>query len=241
MSTTLTSAQKRNKVLAAISCREKKNTYTQGVNRTKVGSGFGDCSSTMQYAYKTALGIDIGSYTEAQIKSSTSSKVSLTIKNGVPTDTSKLRVGDLFFFRGDNDARYEGVGHVEMYAGNGKLYGHGSGIGPTYKDMKTYCTQRYNTKSTTKLVNKGLICVKRVIQDDTSSSSTTKTTTSTTKTTTTTTKTTSTTTASTYTVKKNDTLSSIAKKYNTTVAKLVSLNNIKNPNIIKVGQVLKLK
>ncbi|WP_260288501.1 glycoside hydrolase family 25 protein [Peribacillus aracenensis] len=43
----------------------------------------------------------------------------------------------------------------------------------------------------------------------------------------------------TYTVKKNDTLSLIAKKYNTTVKALVSLNGIKNPDKINIG--LKLK
>ena len=42
----------------------------------------------------------------------------------------------------------------------------------------------------------------------------------------------------TYTVKKGDTLSGIAKKYGTTVSKLASLNNIKNVNLIYVGQVL---
>ena len=41
-----------------------------------------------------------------------------------------------------------------------------------------------------------------------------------------------------YTVKKGDTLSGIAKKYKTTVAKLVQANNIKRPNRIYVGQVL---
>lgn len=44
----------------------------------------------------------------------------------------------------------------------------------------------------------------------------------------------------TYTVKSGDTLSGIAKKYNTTVDKLVTLNNIKNKNLIYVGQVIKL-
>jgi len=44
-----------------------------------------------------------------------------------------------------------------------------------------------------------------------------------------------------YTVKKGDTLSGIALKFGTTVAKLQSLNNIKNPNLIHVGQVLKTK
>ena len=41
-----------------------------------------------------------------------------------------------------------------------------------------------------------------------------------------------------YTVVKGDTLTKIAKDYNTTVAKLVELNNIKNPDYIVVGQVL---
>lgn len=44
-----------------------------------------------------------------------------------------------------------------------------------------------------------------------------------------------------YTVVKGDTLRSIAKKFNTTVAKLVSLNNIQNPDHIVVGQKLRLK
>lgn len=44
----------------------------------------------------------------------------------------------------------------------------------------------------------------------------------------------------TYTVKKGDTLSHIAVRYNTTVNNLVKLNNISNPNYIVVGQVLKL-
>ena len=42
----------------------------------------------------------------------------------------------------------------------------------------------------------------------------------------------------TYTVKKGDTLSAIAKKYGTTVNNLVKLNNIKNANLIYVGQKL---
>lgn len=45
----------------------------------------------------------------------------------------------------------------------------------------------------------------------------------------------------TYTVKRGDTLSKIALKFNTTVDELVSLNNIKNKNLIYIGQVLKIK
>lgn len=44
-----------------------------------------------------------------------------------------------------------------------------------------------------------------------------------------------------YTVKAGDTLSKIAKAYNTTVAKLVKLNNIDNPNLIYTGDKLRVK
>ena len=44
-----------------------------------------------------------------------------------------------------------------------------------------------------------------------------------------------------YTVKRGDNLTKIAKKYSTSVAKLVSLNTIKNPNLIYVGQKLRVK
>lgn len=49
-----------------------------------------------------------------------------------------------------------------------------------------------------------------------------------------------TTTAKTYTVKSGDNLTKIANKFGTTVQVLVDLNNIKNKNLIYVGQVLKL-
>lgn len=44
-----------------------------------------------------------------------------------------------------------------------------------------------------------------------------------------------------YQVLAGDTLSSIANKFNTTVEELVSINNIINPNLILVGQILKLR
>ena len=44
-----------------------------------------------------------------------------------------------------------------------------------------------------------------------------------------------------YTVKSGDTLSYIAYRYNTTVDKLVSLNNIKNRDLIYVGQRIRVK
>lgn len=44
----------------------------------------------------------------------------------------------------------------------------------------------------------------------------------------------------TYTVKSGDTLSAIASKYGTTYQKLAEYNSISNPNIISVGQVIKI-
>ena len=46
--------------------------------------------------------------------------------------------------------------------------------------------------------------------------------------------------ATTYKVLRGDTLTRIAAQYNTTVAKLVEINGIKNANLINVGQVLKI-
>lgn len=47
-------------------------------------------------------------------------------------------------------------------------------------------------------------------------------------------------TATYYTVKRGDTLSSIAKRYGVTVAYLTQLNGIKNPNKIQIGQKIKI-
>lgn len=44
-----------------------------------------------------------------------------------------------------------------------------------------------------------------------------------------------------YVVQKGDTLSKIASKYGTTYQAIAKLNGIKNPNLIKVGQKLKIK
>lgn len=44
-----------------------------------------------------------------------------------------------------------------------------------------------------------------------------------------------------YTVKSGDTLFFIAQKYGTTIQKLVTLNGIKDPNLIYVGQILRVR
>ena len=162
----MTAQEKRNQLVNSALTRKLKNQYSQDVNkRTLIEKGYGDCSGTTWYWYKKLFNMNIGTNTEAQINSKLGKRVALTITNGIP-DESKMRKGDLMYFRGTNNARTEGVGHVEMYIGNGQCFGHGSGIGGTVKNMRDYCRMRYNQKSTAKLKNKGLICVIRFIPDD---------------------------------------------------------------------------
>lgn len=101
-----------------------------------------------------------------------------------------------------------------------------SAIALKYNTTATNLIKWNNLKSDVIYVNQTLIVTK-----------TTSTTKKTTKSTTT--KSTSTSSASTYTVKNGDFLYSIATKYNMTVDKLRSLNNLKT-NIIYVGQKLKV-
>ena len=162
----MTAQEKRNQLVNSALTRKLKNQYSQDVNkRTLIEKGYGDCSGTTWYWYKKLFNMNIGTNTEAQINSKLGKRVALTITNGIP-DESKMRKGDLMYFRGTNNARTEGVGHVEMYIGNGQCFGHGSGLGGTVKNMRDYCRMRYSQKSTAKLKNKGLICVIRFIPDD---------------------------------------------------------------------------
>lgn len=162
----MTADAKRKLVVQGALSRKGKNTYTQHYEkRYLVDSGWGDCSSTLRHWFKKLLNIDIGLNTEAQIKSKLGKVVDLKITNGIP-DESKMKIGDCLYFRGKNNNRYLGTGHVEMYIGNGQIFGHGSGKGGTVKNMKDYCTKRQNTKSTAKLKNTGLIAVVRFIEDD---------------------------------------------------------------------------
>ena len=163
----MTNREKRIAVVEKVISREGKNTYTQGSKRTQVSNGYSDCSSLQQWAYKQILGIDIGDNTEAQMLSKNMSRVDLKIMNGIP-DESKMLLGDLLYFRGtDTERKKTGyVGHVEMYVGNGQLSGHGSGTGPTRKNMVEYCKSRQNRIVDAPIYNRGLICVKRVIPID---------------------------------------------------------------------------
>ena len=134
--------------------REGKNQYTQSSKRTQVDNGFSDCSSLQQRAYHE-IGTEIGSYTGAQILKGTWVQL-----GGTLPDESKMQIGDeLFFATNYDNGRPYNVGHIEMYVGNGQISGHGSGTGPTRKDMLAYCKQR-------NAAGKPFIGVKRYIEND---------------------------------------------------------------------------
>jgi cell wall-associated NlpC family hydrolase len=153
-------------IVDAALTRKGKNIYSQDMNkRYMIENGYGDCSATVRHWIKKITGKDIGLNTEAQIKSKLGRIIEMKIINGIP-DESKMQLGDCLYFRGKNDVRYLGTGHVEMYIGNGQCFGHGSGIGGTIKNMKAYCAKRQATKSTAKLKNTGLIAVVRFIEDE---------------------------------------------------------------------------
>ena len=133
----MTAAQKRTAVVNAVKSREMKNQYTNGDRRTDVAHGWSDCSSLVWWAYKQ-IGMEIGGYTGDQIM-----KGSWVTKGGKYPDVSKMLPGDLVFFRDKNyNGRPYNDGHVEMYIGGQSLMGHGSGIGPKVKDLKSYCNDR---------------------------------------------------------------------------------------------------
>ena len=94
--------------------------------------GYGDCSSTVQWAYQKVLGVDPGSYTGAQEVD----EDTYTVTNST-ADESKMQLGDIILKNG----------HVEMYYGDGRMIGHGGGSdgktpGPTIKSLGS--TPPYN-------------------------------------------------------------------------------------------------
>jgi len=155
-----------------------RNLYSQDTTKRECaftphtdGKYYSDCSSSIRLAYKKAdIGLSyIGGNTAGMYNSTLGSIMDITVVNGVPTNPAQLRVGDILLFAGMDSCRPLCIGHVEMvYSISGvsvTLCGHGSGP-PSFKDMATYCKSRYNAKTGTTKGNKGLVCVKRYVQDD---------------------------------------------------------------------------
>lgn len=147
-----TATEKRAAAVRYMEERCKMNEYTQGGKRTyffgypdnTVGNtsqkGFSDCSAAVRAAIKAATGIDIGSNTSAQINNRAKGLI-VDQTDGYYPDESNLLPGDCLYFKG-NESHPMDVGHVEMYTGPNECYGHGSGTGPTKKNLKEYCKGR---------------------------------------------------------------------------------------------------
>jgi len=162
-----------------------RNLYSQDTTRRECaftphtdGKYYSDCSSSIRLAYKKAdIGLSyIGGNTAGMYNSALGSIVDVSTTNGVPTNPAQLRVGDILLFAGTDSSRPLCIGHVEMVysiSSSVTLCGHGSGV-PGFKDMAAYCKNRYNTKTSTTKGNKGLVCVKRYVQDDDSATAPTE-------------------------------------------------------------------
>jgi hypothetical protein len=164
----MTAIEKRKTVIDKYALIIGRNLYDQTLRDYcykpyKDGKFYSDCSSSICYAYKEAgLGFGILN-TAGMYQSSKLTTVDADIAGGIP-DISRLRPGDMLLFVGTDASRPLKIGHVEMYCGNGIICGHGSGT-PSYKDIVAYCKSRYASFAPGGW-RKGLVCVKRYIQDD---------------------------------------------------------------------------
>lgn len=148
----MTTAEKRNYAAQLMKSRKRMNSYTQGGKRVYffgypdrvVGNteqkGYSDCSAAVRAAILAAAGVDIGSNTSAQITNRGRGQI-VDQTDGFYPDESRLLPGDCLYFKGNTSHPLD-VGHVEMYTGPNECYGHGSGTGPTKKDLKAYCKSR---------------------------------------------------------------------------------------------------
>lgn len=150
-------SEQRSLAVEYMKSRKKKNSYTQGSKRgyffghpdNKPGNttqaGYSDCSAAVRAAIKAASSIDIGSNTSAQINNRNKKGLVVHTTEGCYPDESKLLPGDCLYFKGNTSHPLD-VGHVEMYTGPNECYGHGSGTGPTRKNLKDYCKSRATSK-----------------------------------------------------------------------------------------------
>lgn len=116
--------------------------YSQGAGRLDpISSGYGDCSSTVWFAYQQVAGIDVGTWTGAMAGKGTKiasgySGDNLPIEDMEPADLV------LIMWNGWNSS----FDHVELYMGNNELWGHGGldyGPDQTTTDARNYPRYMY--------------------------------------------------------------------------------------------------
>ncbi len=152
LTTTLPEEQRQYAVELMLS-RKGLNTYTNGGDRkyffgkpdnipgAKKQKGYSDCSSAVRKVMEAVTGIDIGSNTSAQVNNRKTRGVVVHETDGIYPDISVLLPSDCLYFKGNKSHALD-VGHVEMYIGNGKCCGHGSGTGPKERNLMDYCKSR---------------------------------------------------------------------------------------------------
>lgn len=166
----MTATEKRKAVVDKYAQLIGRNLYSQALRdycfkKYKDGNYYSDCSSSISYAYKEA-GQSFGILNTAGMYNSKKlTTVNVKITDGIP-DESSLRIGDMLLFAGEDASRPLKIGHVEMYCGVGQICGHGSGR-PSYKNLAAHCKSRHSQTAKGGW-RKGLVCVKRYIQDDAS-------------------------------------------------------------------------
>lgn len=104
--------------------------YSQGAGRLSPDtSGYTDCSGCVWYCYQQVCGIEIGTWTGAQLGYGT-----LIAEGSGDAPISDMLPGDLCLVAWSGYGT-SAVGHVEMYIGDNRLSGHGGpGKGPYVKD-----------------------------------------------------------------------------------------------------------
>lgn len=121
---------------------ENKFAYSQGAGRLDpISSGYGDCSSTIWFAYQQVSSIDVGTWTGAMAGKGTKvasgySGDNLPIEDMQPADLV------LIMWNGYNSS----FDHVELYMGNNELWGHGgpdNGPNQTTSDARNYPRYMY--------------------------------------------------------------------------------------------------
>lgn len=172
----MTANEKRNAVVKKYEEILGRNKYSQSLRdycykKYKDGHYYSDCSSSVSYAYREA-GFSFGILnTVGMYQSKKLVDVPVKIENGIIQNPEILLPTDMLLFAGTDSSRsYAGyVGHVEMVYkitdSKVTICGHGSGT-PRTTEMNAYCKSRYNSKTKTKVGNKGLIRVRRFIVDD---------------------------------------------------------------------------
>ena len=121
---------------------ENKFSYSRGAGRLDpLSSGYGDCSSTIWFAYQQVSGIDVGTWTGGM--AGKGNKIASGYSNDpLPVDVMQPVDLVLIMWKGHNSS----FDHVELYMGNNVLWGHGGpGKGPnqTTANARNYTQYTY--------------------------------------------------------------------------------------------------